>query len=65
MVFSYLSQSHYIRRELCDGLLSGPCGAVWSLWWSHTHHSSCPRLPRAEVLLQTVSQGAGLLGHGD
>ena len=28
MVFSDLSQSHYIRRELCDGLLSGPCGGV-------------------------------------
>ena len=28
MVFSDLSQSHYMRKELSDGLLPGPCGGV-------------------------------------
>ena len=45
--------------QLCDGLLSGPFGGV-------THTTvPVPDCLEAEVMLQTVSQGAELPGHGN
>ena len=45
--------------QLCDGLLSGPFGGV--------PHTTVPVRDclGAEVMLQTVSQGAELPGHGN